>query len=267
VHHWIERETLQCIRWRFTTYEGKSLHGEIWFPMGGYGTPDPWERKISGLSGELDVFVPVIADLPWHRKLFQSFRLEKHVPYWKGLIHGSVIGFDEEGHERSIQQYREGKQHGMDCFFNPDGTFSHFISFKDGVPDGPSISCWPNGILRDADSCSNGRNGPARTWWPTGGPQRDMFFAHDKPIGKHTFWLHSNGAKSHEIEYSAAGVPTNTTLWASDGRCIGTGTYKNGQPWEGYFALIGKEHPFLGHYSGGERSDNNVEWLKPDTRN
>ena len=148
----------------------RSFHDEIWFIPGSSSWSDlskskPWESKISNLSGQLDIYVPVYADLPWYRKPFQSFRLERRIPYKNGLIHGSVIDLDQDGRETSIQQYRDGKEHGIYCFFNSDGSFSHLVSYRNGVMDGPRISCWTNGILSSTDIYSRDeRNGLARDW-------------------------------------------------------------------------------------------------------
>lgn len=126
---WIARDSLQCLRWRFTAYDGKSFHGDIWFAQGGYSWSDrlekkPWESKISSLSGQLDIYVPDDAELPWYKKPFQGFRLERRVPYRNGLVHGSVIHLDQNGRETSIQQYRDDKENGIYCFFNSDGSFA-----------------------------------------------------------------------------------------------------------------------------------------------
>jgi antitoxin component YwqK of YwqJK toxin-antitoxin module len=267
VHRWIEREPLESLRWRFTADGGKSLHGEIWFSQGAYASQDAWERRIAGLSGQLEISVPVRDQLPWYRKPPQSYRLERRVPYRNGLIHGSVIHCDPEGHETSIQQYRDGKQDGIYCFFNADGSFSHFTSFKNGVMDGPCISCWTNGLLCAADLYSKGqRNGLARQWSRTAQLREEGSFAAYKPTGKHTFWFHHNGAKSHEIQYSEEGVPIDTTIWAADGICIGTGTYKDGRAWDGYIATTGKGSIYLGYFSGGQCLKHHLEWLKENKR-
>lgn len=264
---WLARDPLQCIRWRFTAYDGKSFHGEMWFALGSNSESDPWERKISTSSGQLDVSVPVYADLPWYRKPFQSFRPERRVPYRNGLIHGTVIYLDQDGRETSIQQYRDGKEHGIYCFFHSDGSFSHLISFRNGVYDGPRISCWTNGLLSATDIYSKGeKNGLSRDWSPTGELEQEGVYANYKPIGKHTFWFHHNGAKSHEIQYSTNGIPTQTTIWAADGSCIGTGTYKEGEEWDGYFAVIGKGSVSLDYYSEGKCLKYDLEWLKENAK-
>jgi hypothetical protein len=262
IRQWITRESLQCIRWRFTADDGKSFHGETWFALGS-DLPDPWQEKISNLSGQLDIYIPIDTDLPWYKKPFQIFRLQKRVPYRNGLIHGSVIYLGENGQETSIQQYRDGKEHGIYCFFNSDGSFSHLISFRNGVMDGPRISCWTNGILSGTDIYSNdAKNGLSRNWSSTGALIEEGVFANYKPIGKHTFWLHENGAKSYEIQYSTNGIPTEATVWAADGKCIGTGTYKEGEMWDGYFVVISKGGSSLDYFSGGKCLKYDRDWLK-----
>lgn len=133
--------------------------------------------------------------------------------------------------------------------------------------DGPRISCWSNGLLSATDIYSKGkRTGLSRDWSPTGGLKEEGAFANYTPTGKHTFWFHHNGAKSHEVQYSTNGIPTQTTVWAADGGCIGTGTYKEGTKWDGYFPVIGKGSISLDHYSGGIRLKYDLEWLKENSK-
>jgi antitoxin component YwqK of YwqJK toxin-antitoxin module len=239
----------------------------MWFGSVNYIGSEPWEGKIGTLSGQLDISVPVDRDLPWYNKPFQRFRLERRVPYKNGLINGTLANLDQDGHETYIQQYRDGKEHGIYCCLNSDGSFSHLFSYRNGVLDGPCISCWTNGLLSFTDIYSNGEaNGLTRYWSSTGELKQEGVYAHHQPIGKHTFWLHHNGAKSHEILYSTNGVPTQTTVWAADGSCIGTGTYKDGHEWDGYFAMTGKGSMWLDYYSAGKCVRSQIQWLKDDTQ-
>ena len=57
-----------------------------------------------------------------------------------------------------------------------------------------------------------------------------------------------------------------TTIWAADGKCIGTGTYKEGREWDGYFVEIGKMHISLGFFSEGKCVKYDREWLKEDAK-
>ncbi|HEY1170133.1 MAG TPA: hypothetical protein VGH19_02080 [Verrucomicrobiae bacterium] len=264
---WISREPLHCLRWRFTTHDGTSFQEDIWLtPLTVYPS-EPWANRTANLSGQIEVSVPVSAELPWYKLPFQSFRPIKRIPLKNGLPHGSVISLDETGHEFSIQQYREGKEHGIYCFFKVDGSFSHLTSSRDGVMDGPRISCWTNGLLSGADIFSKGKKtGLSRTWDRTGKLIDEGTFDGYQPIGTHTFWLHHNKAKSHEILYTTNGVPEVTTIWASDGSQIGTGTYKEGKMWDGHFAHIFKGYVELDYYSEGKRLKSNLEWLSKSTK-
>jgi len=91
-------------------------------------------------------------------------------------------------------------------------------------------------------------------------------FADYKPIGKHIFWFHHNGAKSHEIQYSTNGIPIQTIVWAADGSYVGTGTYKEGQEWDGYFVLEGKGDISLGSFSEGKFMKRDLEWLDDNAK-
>jgi len=133
--------------------------------------------------------------------------------------------------------------------------------------DGPRISCWTNGLLSSTDIYSNDKkNGLSRDWSLTGELREEGVFANYQPIGKHTFWFHHNGAKSHEIQYSTNGIPTQTTIWAADGTRIGTGTYKEGKEWDGYFSGMGKGGIFLDYYNGGKCLKHAIDWLEENAR-
>ena len=266
VFRWIEKTPEQCIRWRFVADDGRSFHGEIWFTQESTCSDQlekkPWEGKLSNSSGLLAIYVPVDSDVPWYRKPFQNFRLLRRVPYRNGLISGSVIDLDQDGDETSIHQYRNGKENGIYCFLQADGSFSHLISYRNGMMDGPRIDCWTNGLLAYTDIFSNDvKTGLEREWSRTGVLTHEGEFAAYQPIGKHTYWFHHNGAKSHEILFSTNGVPIQTTIWASDGSCIGTGTYKDGEPWDGCFVIPGKRHASLEYYSNGTEVNYDNDWL------
>ncbi|HEY1174490.1 MAG TPA: hypothetical protein VGH19_24205 [Verrucomicrobiae bacterium] len=270
--HWIARGPLDCLRWRFTTHDGKVLHDEIWFATVSPLSSEPWNSKISTLSGLLEISVPVSDNLPWYQKPFQSFRPIKRIPYRDGLIHGSVILLNEASHETHIQQYRGGKEHGIDCLLNPDGSLSHLVSSKNGMLDGPRIDCWTNGLLSEVEHfSSNKRNGFLRKWSETGRLIEEAISSDYR----HSWWLHHNGAKSNEIKFSTNGTPSETMIWAADGKLIGKGTYKEDQvwdhrysrPWNGYFVDWGKLgiNPQLEYYKEGVRTEHTVEWLEKST--
>lgn len=272
--HWIARGPLDCRRWLFTTHDGKVFQDEIWFAAGSPIPSEPWASKIASLSGLLEVSVPVSADLPWHKKPFQSFRPIKRIPFKNGHIHGSVISLNEDGSEFSIQQYRDGKEHGIYSIFNPDGRFSHLVSSMNGVADGPRISCWTNGLLSEVVLFSQDkRNGPNRKWSETGRLIEEGSFTNDQATGRFTYWWHKNGAKSHETQISTNGFPSETKIWAADGKLIGTGTYKEdhvwdhrySRPWNGYFVENFKGYISLEYYSEGKCLDSNVPWLEKTT--
>jgi hypothetical protein len=265
--HWISREPLDCLRWRFTAHDGTSFYEDIWLAPLTVHPSAPWANRTANLSGQIEVSVPVSADLPWYKLPFQRFRPIKRIPLKNGLAHGSVITLDQDGHETSMQQYRDGKEHGIYCFFRADGSFSHLSSYKDGVLDGPRISCWTNGLISGTDIYVKGvKNGLSRTWDRAGRLIDEGNYNSYEPTGTHSFWLHHNGAKSHEIVYSTDGVPEATTIWAADGSQIGTGTYKEGKMWDGYFAHIFKGYIELDYYSDGKRLKSNLEWLKKTTK-
>lgn len=264
---WIARGPLECIRWRFTAYDGRSFRGEIWHALGNSCQAEAWAGKISGLSGQLEVSIPLRPDLPWYKKPFQPFRVLRRIPYQNGRIHGSVIHFSTDGRETAIEQYQHGQEHGIHSYFKEDSSFSHLLSYRNGMLDGPCISRWTNGVVSNIDMFSMGKKtGLSLDWWPTGELKREGVFDKYKPIGRHSFWFHSNRAKSHEIQYSADGIPTQTTVWSADGRCIGTGTYKDGHEWDGYFAVQTKGDVFLGRFSAGQRVEYEPKWLKDNVK-
>lgn len=261
--HWISREPLHCVRWRFTAYDGTAFYDEIWLaPLSPIPT-EPWGNKLSNLSGQVEVSIPVSTDLPWYRLPFQKFHPSKRIPFRHGLIHGSVISFDQQGNEVSIKQYRDGQEHGIYSWFNADGSFSHLTSSRKGKLDGPRISCWTNGLLSATDVYTNGeKNGLARHWNRMGRLLDEGTFTGYQPTGIHSFWLHQNGAKSHETQYSTNGIAMATTVWAADGSRIGTSTYKDGRMWDGYFVHTFKGYISLDQYSEGKRLKSDLDWLK-----
>ncbi|KAB2659770.1 MAG: hypothetical protein DVB31_15345 [Verrucomicrobia bacterium] len=263
---WMERDNLRCVRWRFTVQDGSVIHGEVWSARGGNPGSDDWEKKISNLSGQLETSVPLVDDLPWYKKAFQSFRIEKRVPYKNGFVHGMVVHLGPDGHETHIEQFRDGQPDGLACWFGPDGGIGHLYMQRNGRREGPSLSFWTNGLLSSAKIYANGlQSGLSRRWWATGDPEEEGSYSESMRIGKHTFWLHRNHAKSHEIVYSTNEIPESATVWAADGKLMGVGIYRDGREWDGLFPANFKGPVFLLRSSAGTWQTNHYKWLEGDS--
>ena len=87
-------------------------------------------------------------DIVVEKKYYDNGALKEEIPRTKkGLIHGKMIGYYENGDTMSYSTWNEGKREGVEKAFYPNGKLEGLIYLKNGKPDGKMISFYESGNI------------------------------------------------------------------------------------------------------------------------
>jgi len=111
--------------------------------------------------------------------------------------------------DKRFTEFRNGKGHGLDIYWNANGSRRFQDELRDGVPHGAAITWHDNGRLSHVYRCE-----------------------YDKKDGAGVSW-HSNGQLASLFQYRCGTITGRALVWDSKGQLIADGVWRDGRPWDG----------------------------------
>ena len=171
---------------------------------------------------------------------------------------GAISSKFENGKNKIIGQYKDGKRVGSWTFFYDSGSKKEEGNYLDGSMEGEWISYSKDGIIvSKGEFISSRKNGLWKYWYNNGKKEEEVQFVDDKRSGKSTTWF-SDGKQKIASNYIAGKLDGEFLEWDQDGKKISEGYYKNTKKWSGFFGddyyLEGKRGSLVSNfYKNGQK--------------
>ena len=132
----------------------------------------------------------------------------------------------ETGEFRSLEEYKNGKPHGLYIYWWKNGVKAEEKNFHDGISHGLWESWYPNGQKQLEQSVENGKlHGPASRWYSNGQKKDDSLYQNGRIISI-VVW-EPNGEKCSDTK-----LINGNGVWVrykEDGTESWRSNYRNGQ--------------------------------------
>ncbi len=187
-----------------------------------FGKPHgPWKKYYEGTqqlryegvfehgkeTGEFRFYCEDCKDRPSAIKKFTAEDDVSEIEYYSkkgnlistGKMHGKVragewVTFHEDSRVPMVQEtYLEGKLHGKQTTFYPDGKITSEVTYSNGVKDGPNLYYAPNGVVIKRLNYKNGDlHGPVSYYDAHGNLTIEGSYKEDR---KHGLWRYYKDGK------------------------------------------------------------------------
>ena len=119
------------------------------------------------------------------------YQVNESKPYsgWAKIMYDS-------GQVKRLDQFKDGKIHGLHTLWHENGQKSIEATFKDGIPDGPQTSWYENGQKQFETTFKDGKeDGPQTYWYENGQKELEAIYKDGEEVSA-KYW----NSKGEEVE-------------------------------------------------------------------